>query len=67
MNLVINGEKMNVPKSISTITELIEHLELKSPVIIVEHNEVILQKGEHEKTKIAPGDTIEFVQFVGGG
>jgi len=67
MQLTINGEQMNVPSSIKTITELIEHLELKSPVIIVEHNDIILQKGEHEKTEIKSGDKIEFVQFVGGG
>lgn len=67
MNLTVNGRDMTVPKNIETIYELIHHFDLKSPVIIVEHNEVILETGQHEKTKINSGDKIEFVQFVGGG
>lgn len=67
MELVINGANMRVPSSIKTVTDLIEHLNLKSPVIIVEHNEKILQKEEHAQTEIKDGDKIEFVQFVGGG
>lgn len=67
MELIINGANMKVPSSIKTVTDLIDHLNLKSPVIIVEHNEKILQKDEHEHTPIEEGDKIEFVQFVGGG
>lgn len=67
MELIINGTNMTVPSSIKTVTDLIDHLNLKSPVIIVEHNEKILQKGEHAHTTIEDGDKIEFVQFVGGG
>ncbi len=50
-----------------TVKQLMEHLDLKSPIIIVEHNEKILQKSDHELVKVQEGDTIEFVQFVGGG
>lgn len=67
MELLINGAKITVPETVTNITELINHLELSSPVIIVEHNEAVLQKGEHENAKLSPGDKIEFVQFVGGG
>lgn len=67
MKLHINGTMIDVPETIETITQLIDHLELSSPVIIVEHNEVVLQKDEHEEVKLSSGDKIEFVQFVGGG
>lgn len=67
MNLTVNGRDVSVPTSIKTVKQLIEHFDLQSPVIIVEHNEVILEKGEHEQTEIAEGDKVEFVQFVGGG
>lgn len=67
MNLRINDEMIHVPKSIETITDLIRHLELSNPFIIVEHNHVILKNGEHEHTTINDGDKIELVQFVGGG
>lgn len=67
MNLTVNGRDVVVPETIQTVKQLIEHFDLKSPVIIVEHNEIILEKGEHEKATITTGDKIEFVQFVGGG
>ena len=43
MKLHINGSIVEVPKSVKTISELIAHFDLSSPVIIVEHNNVILQ------------------------
>jgi sulfur carrier protein len=67
MDLIINGESQKVPETVNTMQQLIAHLELKSPVIIAEHNGTILQKDAHERTEINHGDKIEFVQFVGGG
>jgi len=67
MELVINGNVVEVPKSVRTVSELIDHLELQSPIIIVEHNEVILKKEEQQTTQLSPKDKLEFVQFVGGG
>lgn len=67
MKLHINGEEVTVPKTIATITDLIDHFKIKNPVFIVEHNENILEKEDHAETKIKEGDKIEFVQFVGGG
>ncbi len=63
----INGEMMDVSVDVNTIEQLVNELELKSPVIIVEHNQVVLKKAEHSETKVYEGDQIEFVQFVGGG
>ena len=67
LKLHINGSIVEVPKSVKTISELIAHFDLSSPVIIVEHNDVILQNGEHENAKVNDGHKVEFVQFVGGG
>lgn len=67
MNLNINGESVKVAKTIQSVADLINYYEFKNPVIIVEQNDVILDKHDHEKTKVAEGDKIEFVQFVGGG
>jgi len=67
VKLLINGSTVEVPSTIHTISELIHHCQLNSPVIIVEYNQTILQKQEHETTEITEGDKIELVQFVGGG
>lgn len=67
MDLQINGEEVKVPETIETITDLIDYFEIRNPVFIVEHNENILEKEDHDQTIVKAGDKIEFVQFVGGG
>lgn len=67
MKLQINGAEMDIPKTIKNITQLIDHLKLNSPVIIVEHNDVILPKEDLDDAMLTAGDKVEFVQFVGGG
>ena len=67
MEVTINGNAMVIPEKVDTITKLIEHLEINNPVVIVEHNDVILQKESHENTMVQASDRIEFIQFVGGG
>lgn len=67
MTLQLNGEFVTIPTTITTIKEIIEHYKISNPVVIVEHNDRILEKNEHTATKIANGDKIELIQFVGGG
>ena len=67
MDVRINGNKMNIPQDVNTISKLIAHLNISNPVIIVEHNAQILQKEDHATTEVAPNDNIELIQFVGGG
>ncbi|HLS22994.1 MAG TPA: sulfur carrier protein ThiS [Pseudogracilibacillus sp.] len=67
MNVTINGKEMHIPEDVDTVAKLISHLEIRNPVVIVELNDEILQKEDHEKTTIKADDRIEFIQFVGGG
>ncbi|MBW3114482.1 MULTISPECIES: sulfur carrier protein ThiS [Bacillaceae] len=67
MELKINGQLVTVPDTIFTIEDLIHHFKLKNRTIMVEQNHTILRREEHEKATVENGDTIELVQFVGGG
>ncbi len=67
MQVTINGKAMSLPKNVDTVAKLIEHLEIRNPVVIVEHNDCILQKEDHASTQIKENDKIELIQFVGGG
>jgi len=67
VELRINGQLVTVPESITTVVELIHHFNLENRMIIVEQNQTILEKQEHEITKVKNGDILELVQFVGGG
>ncbi|MEN1967364.1 sulfur carrier protein ThiS [Lentibacillus sp. N15] len=67
MNLRVNGEHMTVPSTVVTITHLLDYIQVKNPIVIVEHNKHILEKHDHDGTTLSDGDKIELVQFVGGG
>lgn len=67
MKVTINGKSEQLPEGVTTVRQLIDYLKIKNPVIIVEVNDVILHKDDHETTTLEAGDKIEFIQFVGGG
>lgn len=65
--LVINGEKIEVPESVTTVEQLLSHFGLEQKVVIVELNHSILEKSSHAEIRVSNGDRIEMVHFVGGG
>ncbi|QDP39482.1 sulfur carrier protein ThiS [Radiobacillus deserti] len=67
MELLINGDKVEVPDSLTTVTSLLEHFGIDKKVVIVELNQTILEKKAHSETMISDRDKIEIVNFVGGG
>lgn len=67
MEVIINGERMEIPETVETVTGLLEHYDLGGKVVIVEQNATILEKEAHPHTRISDGDKLELVHFVGGG
>ncbi len=67
MELVVNGDKLDVPNNVDTVLNLIQHLKLDQKVVIIEWNQTILEKESHQETRLSDGDKIEIVHFVGGG
>lgn len=67
MKLQINGEQVKVPVVLSNVSDLLHHFGLEDKVVIVELNQLILEKASHSETAISDGDRIEIVHFVGGG
>ena len=67
MELVINGDKIEIPNTVETVAHLLQHFELQQKVVIVERNATILEKESHQETKLCNGDKVELVHFVGGG
>ena len=66
MQLTVNGETQDVPDGL-TVRGLIEHLRLTEGPVAVEKNREIVPRAEHACTRLAPGDVVEIVHFVGGG
>jgi sulfur carrier protein len=62
----VNGEAKHLPPGAS-VRALLDHLGLNPGRVAIEYNLRILPKTKWDETRVAPGDRLEIVQFVGGG
>ncbi len=67
MEVIVNGEPLQLPDQIVYVSELLEYFKLQDKVVVVEINGEILEKNEHQNTRLSDRDRIEIVHFVGGG
>jgi thiamine biosynthesis protein ThiS len=66
VGVVVNGEARAVVAG-ATLLELLESLALDPRSVVVEHNRRIVRRPALGDVRVAPGDAIELVHFVGGG
>ncbi|MEJ7847260.1 MAG: sulfur carrier protein ThiS [Pyrinomonadaceae bacterium] len=66
MNVIINGEKKDVPGEID-LEALLNHLSLPQQRIAIELNKAVVRRKDWQNTKLNEADRIEVVHFVGGG
>ena len=66
IDITVNGEQRAVPRDASLL-ELLQSLQLDPRAVVVEHNRAIVRRPALGQVKVAPGDAVELVQFVGGG
>ncbi|MDP2278898.1 MAG: sulfur carrier protein ThiS [Nitrospirota bacterium] len=66
MRLIINGEDLEVSKA-ETLQELLGELHIKPERVAVEVNLSIIKKSDYGSCRLKDGDSIEIVNFVGGG
>lgn len=66
MRLRLNGDikEFKVPL---TVSGLLSELGIKSGGVAVEVNMAIVKKQEYDRYELKEGDTVEIVNFVGGG
>jgi thiamine biosynthesis protein ThiS len=62
----LNGKERQVAVGL-TVEALLESLELKPGMVVVELNREILERGSFGDVGVSDGDSIELVHFVGGG
>ncbi|WP_301107516.1 sulfur carrier protein ThiS [Sporosarcina sp.] len=62
----LNGKSYSVVKEVENVQQLLEHLDLRDRILIVEKNKEILQKESYD-VPIMDRDQIEIIHFVGGG
>ena len=66
MNIVLNGEEINIANSLS-ILGVIDLYELPASKVAVERNLEIVPKSAYVTTMLKENDTVEIVHFIGGG
>jgi thiamine biosynthesis protein ThiS len=66
IDVVVNGEPRVVARD-GTLLDLLETLHLDPRAVVVEHNHRVVRRPALAAVRVAPGDAIELVHFVGGG
>lgn len=66
MQLTINGHSKHFADSM-TIEDMVKEVGADVTQIAVEQNRVIIPRSQFAATQLRDGDTIELVEFVGGG
>lgn len=65
--LVVNGKELDLEPMPQTVQELLDQLRLQDRRLVVEKNKEIVDPERYEEERVARGDRIEIVHFVGGG
>jgi sulfur carrier protein len=66
MRIQVNGDPREAPERL-TVRELLDLLGIADQPVAVERNAQIVARAEHATTPLQEGDSVEIVQFVGGG
>ena len=66
ISISLNGEERQVPPDL-TLEELLAWLRLPADRVAVERNLEIVPRAQWSGTRVADGDRLEVVHFVGGG
>ena len=62
----VNGERRAIGPD-ATVAILVAALGLDGRKIAIERNEAIVPRSRYDETRLAPGDRLEIVHFIGGG
>lgn len=66
IHVQLNGKDRAIEGGL-TVRSLLESLDLKPGMVVVELNREILERDSYATVTVAEGDTLELVHFVGGG
>jgi thiamine biosynthesis protein ThiS len=64
--ITLNGDRFEVAGPLS-VSDLLAQLDIDARRVAVEHNLTVLKRAAFETTAVQDGDSVEIVNFVGGG
>ncbi len=66
--LNINGAEKEFPEGLpKTLSELLEHLDIKAATVVAEIDGKIIERNKFAQSHLHSGQDIELIRFVGGG
>lgn len=66
MDVFVNGDRRTVAEG-ATLNTLLTECRVNPQSVVVEHNEIVVPRDALAQTRLASGDKVEIVRFVGGG
>ena len=66
MRITLNGDSYELGEPM-TISRLLARLDIDPRRVAVEHNLVVVKRAAYASTMVQAEDTVEIVNFVGGG
>lgn len=66
MKITLNGDPFEVAEPL-TVSALLARLAIDGRRVAIEHNLTVLKRATFDTVEIRDGDTVEIVNFVGGG
>lgn len=66
MRITLNGDPVDLEEPL-TVAELLARLAIDPRRVAVEHNLTIIKRQTFSEAVVRDGDTVEIVNFVGGG
>lgn len=66
VTILLNGEGREIPDGV-TVAGLLEHLRIQAVRVAVEINLDVVPRASFGERRVAQGDRVEVVSFVGGG
>lgn len=66
MHITLNGDRYELGEPM-TVSRLLARLGIDPRRVAVEHNLVVVKRAAYASTTVQTGDTVEIVNFVGGG
>lgn len=66
MHITLNGDRYELGEPM-TVSRLLARLGIDPRRVAVEHNLAVVKRAAYASTTVQTGDTVEIVNFVGGG
>ena len=66
ITVALNGEPFTIEGD-PGLEALLKKLELRPTRLAVEINQMVVAKADYARTRLAAGDRVEIINFVGGG